>query len=97
MFTAKGSHVGSGEKVVNMIVAIYYRKGVIYYQYEKLDGDYVAQFVDRKYWQMFGKSGKEGPEQDQDRTPDRVGSDRTPDRIKSDRTGIFTFRTELLF
>ena len=35
-------------------------RGVIYYQqYEKLCGDYIAQFVSRKYRQMFAKSGKE--------------------------------------
>ena len=60
MFIAKKSHVGSGENVVKMLIAIYYGKGVIYYQqYEKLDGDYVARFVSRKYRQMFAKSGKE--------------------------------------
>ena len=60
MFIAKGSHVGSGKKVVKMLITIYYGKGVIYYQqYEKLDGDYVAQFVSRKYRKMFTKSGKE--------------------------------------
>ena len=45
-----------------MLVAFYYGKGVAnYQQYEKLDGDYVTQFVSRKYRQMFGKSGKEPP------------------------------------
>ena len=49
-----------GGKVLKMLVAIYYGKGVIYYQqYEKLDGYYVAQFISRKYRQMFGKDGKE--------------------------------------
>ena len=60
MFLAKGSHVGLGEKVVKMLIAICYGKGVIYYQqYEKLSGDYVAQFVSRKYRPIFAKSGKE--------------------------------------
>ena len=60
VLTAKGSHVGSGGKVVKMLVAISYGKGVIYCeQYDKLDGDYIAQFVRRKYRVMFRKSGKE--------------------------------------
>ena len=43
-----------------MLVAISYGKGVIYCeQYDKLDGDYIAQFVRRKYREMFRKSGKE--------------------------------------
>ena len=37
--TAKGTHVGTGGRVVKMIVAISYGKGVIYCeQYEKLWG-----------------------------------------------------------
>ena len=43
-----------------MLIAIYCGNGVIYYQqYEKLDGDYVAQFVSRNYRQLFAKSGRE--------------------------------------
>ena len=35
-------------------------EGVIYHQqHQKLDGGCVAQFVSRKYQQMFTKSGKE--------------------------------------
>ena len=46
IYTAKGSHVGSGGRVVKMIVAISYGKGVIYCeQYDKLDGNFVADFV----------------------------------------------------
>ena len=53
VFTMKGSHVGSVEKI---IVAISNGKGVIYCeQYEKLDGDYVAQFVRRKYRNFSAK------------------------------------------
>ena len=43
-----------------MLIAISYGKGVIYCeQYHKLDGDYIAQFVRRKYQETFWKSGKE--------------------------------------
>ena len=63
MLTVKGSHVelwGGGEEVVKMLVAICYGKGVIYcVQYDKLDGEYIAEFVRRKYQEMFRKSGKE--------------------------------------
>ena len=57
--TAKGKHVGSGGRVVKMIVAISYGKGVIYCeQYEKLDGNYYANFIRRNFQNMFQKSGK---------------------------------------
>ena len=45
--TAKGKHVGSGGR------------GVIYCeQYEKLDGNYYADFIRRNFQNMFQKSGK---------------------------------------
>ena len=44
-----------------MIVAISYGKGVIYCeQYDKLDGNFVADFVRRNFPKMFRKSGKRG-------------------------------------
>ena len=58
-YTAKGSHVGSGSRVVKMIVAITYRKRVIYCeQYDKLDGNYLANVVRRNFPKMFRKRGK---------------------------------------
>lgn len=57
--TSKGAHVGSGGKVVKMIVAISYSKGVIYCeQYDKLDGEYYEHFIHRNFQKMFRKSGK---------------------------------------
>ena len=57
--TAKETHVGSGGRVVKMIVAICYGKDVIYCeQYEKLDGNYYADFIRRNFQNMFQKSGK---------------------------------------
>ena len=57
--TAKGSHVGSGGRVVKMIVAISFQKGVIFCEkYDKLDGAYFADFVRRNFRTMFRKSGK---------------------------------------
>ena len=55
----KGTHAGSGSRVVKMIVAISYGKSVIYCeQYEKLYGNYYAGFIRRKFQNMFQKSGK---------------------------------------
>ena len=56
--TAKGTHVGSSGRGVKMIVAISYGKGVIYCeQYEKLDGNYYADFIRRNFQNIFQKSG----------------------------------------
>ena len=42
-----------------MIVAISSKKGVIYCeQYEKLDGNYYADFICRNFLNMFQKGGK---------------------------------------
>ena len=44
--TAKGSKVGSGGKVVKVVVAISQGKGaIVCHQYDKLDGAYFAKFV----------------------------------------------------
>ena len=57
--TAKGSHTRSGGKVVKMLVAVSYSRGVIFLeQYETLDGAYYANFIRRNFRKMFRKSGK---------------------------------------
>ena len=57
----KGSHLGSGGRVVRMIVAISYGKCVIYCeQYDQLDRNFVANFVRRNFPKMFRESGKCG-------------------------------------
>ena len=57
--TAKGAHTGSGGRVLKMIVAISYSKGVIFCeQYDKLDGDYYANFIRRNFTVKLRKSGK---------------------------------------
>ena len=44
--TAKGSKIGTGGKVLKLIVAISHDEGAITcHKYEKLDGAYFAQFV----------------------------------------------------
>ena len=57
--TAKGTHAGSGGRVVEMIEAISYGKGVIFCeQYEKLDGNLYADFIRRNFQNMSQRSGK---------------------------------------
>ena len=53
-YTAKGCHVGPGRRVVKMIEAISYGKGVIYCEH------FIADFVWRNFPKMFRKSRKCG-------------------------------------
>ena len=56
---AKGSNTVLGGRTVNMIVVISYMKGVIFCeQYQKLDGDYIADFIRRNFRKILRKSGK---------------------------------------
>ena len=57
--TAKGSHVGSGGRVVKILAVISFQRGVIYReQFDKLDGDFYADFISRNFRNIFRKSGK---------------------------------------
>lgn len=57
--TAKGSKEGSGGKVVKVLVAVSYEKGVIECsQYEKLNGEFFASFVEKNFDGMFERAGK---------------------------------------
>ena len=57
--TAKGSKEGSGGKLVHLLVAITYKKGVIdCEQYEKMNGKYFQSYVKRKFPQMFEMADK---------------------------------------
>ena len=57
--TAKGSHEGSGGKLVKMMVAISHGAGVVLCdQYNKLDGPYFKDLVLREFPQMFKKARK---------------------------------------
>jgi transposase len=57
--TAKGSHEGSGGKLVKMMVAISHGKGVVLCdQYDKLDGPYFKDLVFREFPKMFRKARK---------------------------------------
>ena len=59
--TAKGSKVGTGGKVVKLMVAISYAEGVIACEpYEEMNGAYFAEFVRRKFQDMFTKANKNG-------------------------------------
>jgi transposase len=57
---AKGKKEGTGRTVVRLIVAIAYRKGVIICEeYEKLNGAYFADFINRNFIDMFGAADKD--------------------------------------
>lgn len=57
--TAKGSHEGSGGKLVKMMVAISHGEGVVLCdQYDKLDGQYFKNLVFREFRKMFKKAKK---------------------------------------
>ena len=57
--TAKGSHEGSGGRLVKMMVAITHEEGVVLCdQYEKLDGQYFKNLVLKEFRGMFKKAKK---------------------------------------
>ena len=57
--TAKGSHCGSGGRMVKFMVAISYREGVaLCEQYDILDGHYFKNLVEREFGNMFEKANK---------------------------------------
>ena len=59
--TSKGGKVGSGGKVVKVIVAISYGKGaIVCHQYDKLDGAHFAKFVQDSFENMFRRVNKNG-------------------------------------
>lgn len=58
--TAKGSKAGTGGKVLKIMVAISYGKGVIVAEpYEKMNGDYFANFIERNFDRMFERANKD--------------------------------------
>ena len=59
--TSKGFKVGSGGKVVKVIVAISYGKGaIVCHRYNKLDGVHFAKFVQYNFVNMFRLANKNG-------------------------------------
>ena len=57
--TAKGSKAGTGGKVLKVMVAISHEKGVIIAEpYEKMNGDYFANFITRNFHGMFQRANK---------------------------------------
>lgn len=57
--TAKGSKEGTGGQLVKLIVAISYNYGVIeVYEYEHLDGQFFANFVEERFPTMFDTVAK---------------------------------------
>ena len=60
--TAKGSKERSGGKVLKLMAAISYGKGVLMcHPYKYFDGPTFAAFVREKFPEMFRKAGKKGP------------------------------------
>ena len=58
--TAKGSACGTGGNYVHLIVTITYGKGVTFIErYEKMNGDYFADFLRRNFQTIVENSGKE--------------------------------------
>ena len=57
--TAKGKKEGSGGKLVKLMVAISFGKGVIdCEQYDKMSGDYFKGYISRKFPELFQKADK---------------------------------------
>ena len=57
--TSKGSHVGTGGRLVKLFVAISYGEGVICCeQYEHLNGEYFRDFIMKHFEKIFKKSHK---------------------------------------
>ena len=57
----KSGKVGSGGKVVKVVVAISYGKGaIVCHQYHKLDRAYFAEFVQDNFENMFRTANKNG-------------------------------------
>ena len=57
---AKGRKEGTGANVVRLMVAVAYKKGVIICEeYDKMNGDFFADFVDRNFIDLYGKADKD--------------------------------------
>ena len=56
--TAKGSHEGSGGKLVKMMVAISHKAGIVLCDQYKLDGQYFENLVLREFPVMLKKTKK---------------------------------------
>lgn len=57
--TAKGSHVGSGGRVVKLMVAISYDRGIVLCEeYEHLNGPMFAMFIKKHFKKTFQKCNK---------------------------------------
>ena len=58
--TSKGRKVGSGGKVVKVIVLLVMAKALLCYQHDKLDGAHIAKFVQDNFENMFRLANKNG-------------------------------------
>ena len=59
---AKGQQRGTGGKVLRLMVAISYNKGVTCCEpYEKINGRYFAEFIDNHFDRLFAALTKDVP------------------------------------
>ena len=58
LFTAKGSHTGSGGRIAHFIVAISFNKGVILCEqyFGKISGEILVEFIYKHFKEAFEKS-----------------------------------------
>ena len=85
---AKGRKEGTGANVVKFMVAIAYGKGVIICEeYDKLNGDYFADFIKRNFINMFGAADKDNCRyfvQDGDRSQNSKKAKEALQRVKAE-------------
>lgn len=88
--TARGSHVGLGAKVLNLMVAISYDTGVILCEpYKHMNGDFYSKFIREHFRQIFQKSGKRSKRFVQDRDPSQ-NSAKAKKALKRVRAALFS-------
>ena len=58
--TTKGKKEGTGGRYVKLIVGITHGKGVVICEpYEKMDGEFFADFIDKRFTDMFNRADKD--------------------------------------
>lgn len=85
---AKGRKEGTGANVVKLMVAVAYGKGVIICEeYEKLNGEYFADFIKRNFIDMYGAADKDNVSyfvQDGDRSQNSSKAMEALKRVKAE-------------
>lgn len=84
--TSKGAHVGSGGKVLHIIVAISHDRGVVCCEpYEKMNGPYFSSFVRNNFQTIFHKASKRSKVflQDGDPSQNSAGAKRAMKKLNA--------------